>query len=245
MLGDHLQLPPICEVKNDPIIRAYWAKPAIFLEDAFRFGANYKGLEKVDAPQCELTKKPCTLKDSYRFGESLASLLDRHIYRIGLRGLGETTITCIDCPPKERPGRVNRQNHEEADAIIDYIEAWWLLEEKQKEHPTIAILTLYNNQVRLIQSKLRKRFGNSAICYHVQVLNTFRAQGREWDWVLFSVSDTGNLPGNNPFFSDSASRRGKRVLNTTISRARNQLVVCLDAVLALNMRDSQVAQDGE
>jgi archaellum component FlaC len=250
MLGDHLQLPPICECKNDPIIRAYWAKPAVFLEDAFRLGADYEGLQKVDAPQCELTKR-CTLKDSYRFGKSLASLLDRHIYRIGLRGLGETTITCIDCPPRDRPDRLGRQNDAEADAIIDYIEARWSPEEKQKEHPTIAILTPYKNQVELIRSKLIERFGNSAIRYHVQVLNTHKAQGREWDWVLFSASDTRNLPGNDPFFSDSANPRGKRVLNTTISRTRNQLVVFLDAEywrrrrpdsilkeLALNMRDS-------
>jgi len=228
MLGDHLQLPPICEFENDPIISAYWAKPAVFLEDASRLGADYEGLEKVDAPQCELTQR-CTLKDSYRFGESLASLLDRHIYRIGLRGLGETTITCIDCPPKDRPGRDKRQNDAEADAIIDYIEARWSPDEKQKEHPTIAILTPYKNQVQLIRSKLRERFGNSEILYHVQVLNTHKAQGREWDWVLFSASDTGNLPGNNPYFSDSANRPGKRVLNTTISRTRNQLVVFLDA----------------
>ena len=238
MLGDDRQLPPILKIANDSIISAYWAKPAIFLEDAFRLGADYKGLEEVDAPQRELTKR-CDLKDSHRFGESLASLLDRHIYgRIGLRGLGKTTITCKDCPPKERPGRKRRQNDAEADAIIDYIdyiEARWSPEEKQKEHPTIAILTPYNNQVELIRSKLRfrsklrEKFGNSAIRYHVQVLNTYKAQGREWDWVLFSASDTGNLPGNNPFLSDSANPHGKCVLNTTISRTRNQLVVFLDA----------------
>ena len=257
MLGDHLQLPPICECKNDPIIRAYWAKPAIFLEDAFRFGADYEGLLKVESAQFELTQR-CTLTISYRFGEPLASLLDRHIYgRIGLRGLGETAITCIDCPPRGRPGRVKRQNDAEADAIVDYVEAWWLRYEKQVEHPTIAILTPYKNQVKLIRSKMIERFGNSAVRYEVQVWNTHKAQGREWDWVLFSVSDTGNLHGNDPYFTDSANPVGKCVLNTTISRTRNQLVVFLDAVywrrrepdsilteLALNMRDSQVAQDG-
>jgi hypothetical protein len=52
MLGDHHQLPPICECENDPIIRAYWAKSALFLEGAFRFGADYAGLLRIQDPQC-------------------------------------------------------------------------------------------------------------------------------------------------------------------------------------------------
>jgi superfamily I DNA and/or RNA helicase len=151
---------------------------------------------------------------------------------------------------------VKRQNDAEADAIVDYIEAWWLRYEKQVEHPKIAILTPYKNQVRLIRSKMKERFGNSAVRYEVQVWNTHKAQGREWDWVLFSASDTVNLDGNSPYFSDSANPKGKHVLNTTISRAKKHLRVFFDAEywrrrrpdsilkeLALRM-DLELAQDG-
>jgi len=256
MLGDHYQLPPICECENDPVIRAYWAKSALFLEDAFRF--DYVGLLMVEDPHFELTQR-CDLTVSYRFGKLLAALLGRHIYgRDDFRGVGHTAIMWKGCAPKDKPGpgRVNRQNHAEADAIIDYIEAWWPKQEKQGEHPTIAIVTPYKKQMMLIRSKMIKRFGHSEIRYDVPVLNTHKAQGREWDWVLFSVTDTVNLRGNKPYFTDSANPVGKCVLNTSISRAKKHLRVFFDAEywrrrrpdsilteLALRM-DLELAQDG-
>lgn len=63
---------------------------------------------------------------------------------------------------------------------------------------TIAILTPYINQLELIRAKLRSRFPGSDILDYVETLNTHKAQGREWDWVLFSASDTGRLDGNDP-----------------------------------------------
>ncbi len=236
MLGDHLQLPPVCECQNNSTIRAYWAKPSIFIEDAFRFGAQWAQLEHVDSPGLEIMQRSI-LKQSYRFGQSLAGLLDRHIYGdIGLTGLNpeDTDIRQIDCEPRENPNRNNRENEAEADKIMDSIEIWWHW--AQQNHgelpnnwPTLAVLTPYKNQRDLIRKKLNARFHNSHIRDHVEVWNTHQAQGREWDWVLFSVSDTGRLQGNDPFFSDSSSRDGKPLINTTISRAKHQLRVFLDA----------------
>jgi ATP-dependent RNA/DNA helicase IGHMBP2 len=101
--------------------------------------------------------------------------------------------------------------------------------QQESSLPTIAILTPYKNQVRLIRDRLRKRFGDAEISDHVEVWNTHQAQGREWDWVLFSVSDTANLKGNMPYFSDSKNRTGRAVLNTTISRAKQHLRIFLDS----------------
>jgi len=81
----------------------------------------------------------------------------------------------------------------------------------------------------LIGRELRHRFGDGDLHDYVEVLNTHQAQGREWDWVLFSASDTANLPGNAPYFGDSSNRDGRAVLNTTISRAKGHLRVFLDA----------------
>lgn len=105
MLGDHLQLPPICECSNDDTVRAYWAKPSIFLENAFQLGENWRDLNQLEEPQFQLVQQR-VLSASYRFGESLASLLDRHIYGgIGLTGLAgaETYIQCTHCEPRDRP----------------------------------------------------------------------------------------------------------------------------------------------
>jgi hypothetical protein len=232
MLGDHLQLPPICECENDAVIRAYWAKPAIFLEDAFGLGDRWNNLDDLDEPQFQLIKK-CILRKSYRFGKSLACLLDRYVYgNMGLEGLADhdTQIKPIDCQPECKEGQIAWQNNVEVDAILDCVEKWWPWAKEQPELPTIAVLTLYNNQAALIRKRLRARFRGTEILDHVEVWNTHKAQGREWDWVLFSVADTGRLPMNGPFLADGNNKRcrSREVLNTTISRAKRHLRVFLD-----------------
>lgn len=232
MLGDHCQLPPICECDNDAVIRSYWAKPAIFLEDAFRYAGDFRGLDDLKEPCWALTRR-CVLTESYRFGQSLASLLDHHVYEgIGLIGLadGDTCIRYIDCEPQHgRRDRNKRENDSEADAILGRIKDWWEWAQRQPVLPTIAVLTPYRNQVKLIRKRLRREFHDSEILDHVEVWTTHQAQGREWDWVLFSVCDTANLQWNEPFFSDSNRLEGKALVNTTISRAKQQLRVFLDA----------------
>jgi len=246
MLGDHLQLPPVCECSNDETVRAYWAKPSIFLENAFELGNNWHDLNRLEEPQFQLTQRR-VLSASYRFGGSLASLLDRHIYGgIGLTGLAvdETYIQCTHCEPRgQQHRRLKRQNHAEADAILDQVQEWWESTQPESNLPTLAILTPYKNQTRLIRRRLKERFGNTAIPAQVDVLNTHQAQGREWDWVFFSVADTGNLKMNDPYFTDSNCSAGKALLNTTIGRTRRKLVVFLDATFWANRPMKQLLTD--
>lgn len=245
MLGDHLQLPPVCECRNDETVRAYWAKPSIFLENAFELGENWHDLNQIEEPQFQLTQRR-VLSASYRFGESLASLLDRHIYGgIGLTGLAddETYIQCIHCEPQHRQRRRKRENHAEADAILDQVQEWWESTQLESNLPTLAILTPYKNQATLIRRQLRERFRDTAIPGQVDVLNTHQAQGREWDWVFFSVADTGNLARNDPYFTDSNCSHGKALLNTTIGRTKRKLVVFLDATFWANRPMKQLLTD--
>jgi len=245
MLGDHCQLPPISKFDNDAVISSYWAKPAIFLEDAFRLAGDFGGLHELKDPCWELTRR-CVLTKSYRFGHSLASLLDRHVYQgIGLVGLadGDTCIRCVHCEPQGRPDRKRRENDSEANAILRRIQDWWEWAQQQPELPTIAILTPYKNQAKLIRRKIERQLGDSPICDHLEVWNTHQSQGREWDWVLFSVSDTANLEGNEPFFSDSTCPEGRALVNTTISRAKQQLQVFLDASFWINRRPTSILTD--
>lgn len=231
MLGDHRQLPPVFAGGDGLATRAYWEKSALFLEDAFRYGSDWGPLNRLEDPVFERTVKR-DLTASYRFGQSLASLLDRHVYgNVGLRGLAaDTRICCIDCEPRRDPSHKPRENSAEAKEIVERIAGWWewAQQQQQPELPTIAILTPYKNQVNFIRTRLRERFRGSELVDHVEVLNTHKAQGREWDWVLFSVSDTANLPGNGPFFSDTTCSNGRAVLNTTISRAKKHLRIFLD-----------------
>lgn len=231
MLGDHFQLPPVCECENDSAIRAFWAKPAIFLEDAFRPGMMPRDLCALEEPQFEITQK-CILTDSYRFGRSIATLLDRHVYGgIGLRGLArdKTFIECINCVPASVETANKRENVAEATRIVEYINALLKRDAEPASVPTIGILTPYINQARLIRNMIKLASWDSGVRDRIDVLNVHKAQGREWDWILFSVVDTGRLRRNRPFFADSAHPQGRPVLNTAISRAKHHLVIFLDA----------------
>lgn len=229
MLGDHRQLPPVCECGDDAAVCAFWAKAAIFLEDAFRCGDDWKSLNEQEHPQFELTKH-CKLTESYRFGESLASVLRNHIYQgeIGLKGKAndDTLIQYVNCEPEDRCGRQRRQNYVEADKIVEWLKNWW--PQYQVDPPSIAVLTPYKNQIKTIRDTIKDSFKHSELRDHLEILNTHQAQGREWDWVLFSVSDTGNLRGNNPYFTNSNYSEGKKLLNTTISRVKQRLIIFLD-----------------
>lgn len=229
MLGDHLQLPPICQVENDVVVRAYWAKPAIFLEDAFVHTDNFGQLNQLNTPQY-VQMDQVVLTESYRFGATLAALLDWHIYdQIGLTGRAssDTAVRWQDCPPDDNESG-GRKNYSEANAIVEYLKNWFSRTESEEHWPSMAVLTPYRKQVGLIRKKLREAFYNTPILDHVEVWNTHQAQGREWDWVLFSVSDTANIYRNRPYYSDSKEPDGKPVVNTTISRAKQELLVFLD-----------------
>ena len=226
MLGDHRQLPPVCECNNDAIIRAYWAQPAIYLEDAYRLSQRWAELCDLEEPRFH-----AILRTSYRYTQELASLLGKHVYNdLDLVGQAEVTtrIEWVDCQPKKKEGQNKRENHAEVEKILDQLEKL-RKSTKQPDGPKIVILTPYKNQVALIRKAIKTRFGIDDIADLVEVWNTHKAQGREWDWVLFSVSDTANLPENQPYFTDSTIDIGKRVLNTTISRAKQRLIVFLDA----------------
>jgi len=95
----------------------------------------------------------------------------------------------------------------------------------------------------LIRRRLRERFRDTAIPVLVDVLNTHQAQGREWDWVFFSVADTGNLKMNDPWFTDSNYSHGKALLNTTIGRTKRKLMVFLDQTFWANRPTESLLTD--
>ena len=208
LLGDHCQLPPVYEGKNHVQSKCYWGTSAIYLEDAFdpEIGTLPEALlERSQHPPRFENLRQSKLTRSYRFDQKLADLLDRHFYKIGLcsHALAPTSIEVIDCPPVAAPQRRPRQNPGECAAIVERVGKW--LDWRAADKGTLVVLSPYRHQVKLLRDALWNRFRGHPDFDSLDVLTVHKAQGREWDTVFFSASDTGGLQGNSPFFSDTAN----------------------------------------
>jgi hypothetical protein len=240
LLGDHRQLPPIYEGNKNVLSECYWGVSALYLEEAFQPGTGDDPQEMVICAQKDPSFQKMhrnQLTMSYRFGPELADLLDRHFYKIGLRSHGSTgtDIRSRDCPPSilsisAHP--VNWQNGAEAKRVMRAVKSWveW---KPDSDKGTLAILTPYKAQVRLIRDSLKDLGKSNDVKIwqtrewedfgRIEVMTVHRSQGREWDTVFFSASDTGRLAGNGPFLADTSRHQGKLVVNTAISRSKKYL----------------------
>ena len=110
------------------------------------------------------------------------------------------------------PGKPNRTNLGECAAIQRFLST----------HPNenLAIHTPYRNQRALLAGTAK----NSSYPQEVS-LTVHRAQGREWDTVLFSVVDT-----TGKFFTTTLNPQncGTQIINTAVSRAKNRLILVCD-----------------
>lgn len=217
-LGDHMQLPPVCEIGNTLLSReeyrdvCLWAQSAIFAESAFAAPPEQLILNYLDGsyPVFSDTKQ-YTLNKTYRFGESLAAILSQYIYSPMFQSVIDagTEIVVLDCP--RRPGDERRTNSSEISSVLSYTSAC--------QQDSFVILSPYRSQV----SQFSRRAPKLARTGHI--LTVHASQGREWDTVVLSVVDT-----TDKWFTDSMSNvsNGRQVINTAISRAKRRLVLACD-----------------
>lgn len=229
MLGDYMQLPPVCEAQKEYLERwtkendryhyvFMWTQMVLFAEtylarDVAEAAAAFLN---GDAPRLEITKK-VDLTLSHRFGDNLARILDECVYQNGIHGAGGAAlqIECIDCRNPKREGK--RDNLAEAEAIGAYIKAHPL------EPDSFVIITPYTDQVKVLNQLYPKLKNN--------ILTVHRSQGREWDTVILSVADDHlhNRPVPLRFTSTVDPQAiGRNVINTAVSRARRRLVIFCD-----------------
>ena len=224
LLGDHLQLPPVCEVGDDEM-RAHshiqdtfvWAQSAIHAESLCRYSAEdaFQAYINNDMPLFD-SLKPVSLTRTFRFGTNLAAVLDEYVYKIGFSGAvdGTTELLFIDAPGEQpQPShpstrKASRENLAEAEAI----KRWIKIEQPQDA----IILAPYTVQVRLLGDMLPEYRRDQ------KILTVHGSQGREWDDVILSVVDTDRL-----WFTDSRNKRsrGLNLINTAVSRAKKRLVI--------------------
>jgi len=222
-LGDHLQLPPVCEMNDMEFANPeqqdafVWSKSAIHLPRLFEESKS-TAYEAYLSNEETLSRNMARadLRYTHRFGDNLAQVLNEHVYKNGFAsddGKGETEIFYVNVPtPVPQPRNLNqkptRESEWEAEAIRQFLQTTGVTD--------YAILTPYINQVKLL-GKMLPRDRNEG-----RILTVHGAQGKEWDNVILSVVDT-----DKKWFTDSkfAKTRGLYLLNTAVSRARKRLII--------------------
>lgn len=102
LLGDHAQLPPVCEMSERILNRAFcpeflWAQSTVHLDSVFQNSA----LEIYEEYRC--SSSPCfvnlqlnVLSVTHRFGPQLSSILSDFIYDQGLTSAKSDLILVLD-----------------------------------------------------------------------------------------------------------------------------------------------------
>jgi hypothetical protein len=224
-LGDHKQLPPVCELSKSDIQKneeykevLTWDQSAIFIADFWNsvdinFALNIYLKQTTPSKQNLPTS---SLTESFRFGPNLAKVLDQYVYDEGFKSQkGENTeiIICNVVNPQTSRGR-GRLNEAEAIAIQT------LVSQNFKVKDSVAILTPYRDQVKELKRRLPDYKDEN------KILTVHKSQGREWDTVIYSVCDIGN--GRSPWFTNSTNTlsNGLNNVNTAVSRAKKRLIIC-------------------
>ena len=233
LLGDHMQLPPVCEISHD-IIKAglisdddeglcyTWYLSSLYAESMLHLSDDAMARIAMGPTQYTFfNTKQYDLSVSYRFGERLAKLLDSYVYgNIGLTGMSDDELE-LEVIDVEFTDRMVRNNLAECEAIAKDIM------EKGLEAKDFAILTPYRAQVAMMVDvmgdRYRRRFDISTV---------HRSQGREWDTVYFTVVDNSKRLGKELEYHLTSNLQlpsNLTTINTAISRAKKRLVIVCDA----------------
>ncbi len=222
-LGDHLQLPPICEMsrideENSEV--ALFTLPCAYLSELLSLSMSdvyqlyfdrtlRKPAQDIPPSLSRLSMYP--LSHSYRFHDSLADILSEHVYPFRFYGeaSADFEIIVVDAPNPFRKAQ-NNQSQSEAHAVSEY-----LISNDYSLTDDFIILAPYRNQVKLLKETI-------PLCED-QIFTVHRSQGMEFDTVIFSAVDK-----TEAFYSNSRKPFGRSVLNTAISRAKKRLVLVCD-----------------
>lgn len=218
-LGDHMQLPPVCEMDDSEMKREMnsevflWAQSAIYVEELFSKDKNelLESYIRLSPPSFNNIVKS-NLTATYRFGKGLSSILNQYVYKNGFTSAlkdKQFDFKVINVAAKR--GEKRRENPAEAEAIRKFVSTL--------NGEDFSILAPYKDQVGLIKKLLPD------VRKQQRIMTVHKSQGREWDTVILSVSDT-----SNKYFTDSLKieTKGLMLMNTAVSRAKKRLVIVCD-----------------
>lgn len=234
LLGDHKQLMPICEmptsqIKGDKIWANLFNLSSLFLEDFFSHSAEISApifSKSQSSPLCFTQSDSaktafCILRQTHRYGDNLAKILDSHIYHNGLKGKQENTqIFYIDCPNAIIE---DKQNITEARVIATLTKE--LDKQKsplsQNDFSDFAIITPFIKQKKLLS--------DCGVSYR-RIWTIHGSQGQEFDTVIFSPVMLHH------HLTDSRNTNASYALNVAISRIKKQLIIVCDRAYWLRFR---------
>lgn len=238
LLGDHMQLPPVFEGENDLLqdpekkLARLWKISSLYLEDAVVCGSleSFCAYDPVKPPRFERMFKD-NLVETYRFGSELAQILAKRIYgsQFNSKSINETKIVFINAPKKpedkekDGDGKHRRISHSEAKCARALIEA-----NMNRIGVTMGIITPYRKQRRLLSEtmdRLYKKYKREEEDMEDDIVTVHQSQGREWDILLFSITDAFD----EMYFTNSRDMNALKLINTAVSRARKMLVLIGDA----------------
>lgn len=233
-LGDHMQLPPVCEMNDEDFKKDVyenvflWAQSALYAESVFSGTIDDLREMYLSGDSAEFKRiKKADLNKTFRFGNNLAKVLDGFIYKNGFHSEKENAemkLTVIDAK-RRNDGSKKRENTAEAERIRDVI--------LHSNFENYAVLSPYKNQVDLLKSLLPKSAKD------LRIMTVHSSQGKEWDEVILSVSDTSDM-----WFTDSNKKKsqGKQIVNTAVSRTKKHLIIVCDYDFWIDQREQLIGQ---
>lgn len=221
-LGDHMQLPPVCEMNDSDFKKVeyqdvfIWSQSAIYLEGLFLYNKAENIKHYFTPPEDPFTvMKKYSLKKTHRFGESLSSILEKAIYTDGFESAAksETKIFyTLAEKVEDRKSRISKNEAEKIKIIVGKL--------NRRNTNSYTILTPYNDQKYLLGKVMPKEN------FNLNILSVHGSQGKEWDIVILSVADSMN----DKWFTDSLNEtsRGLNLINTAVSRTKQKLIIVCD-----------------
>lgn len=237
LLGDHMQLPPVAEGDRDLFdnpekkLSRLWKISSLYLESVVTCDDPEAFCEKEpDRPLFDRTQVGA-LTETHRFGPELAKVLAKRIYgpRFCSSSVNETQILFINAPkrPDDRAaneeGKKQRISRSEAKAARALVEC-----NLSRLGVTMGIITPYRKQRRLLSDtmdRLYKKYKMEEEDMEDDIVTVHQSQGREWDIVLFSITDCFD----EMFFTNSQRPESLKLINTAVSRAKKMLILIGDA----------------
>ena len=210
----------------------YQLSPTIKSDEASRKGLSTTLLEKC----IRLYPEAVTLLDTqYRMHESIMYYSSKVFYNSALMAhftvaghllfRDDLPLTFIDTAGSgfnEKPEGTSVINPEEAGFLFKYLEHFLKTLNSQLQKPSIAVVSPYREQIRLLKETLKSHPELSITENNISVNTIDSFQGQERDMVLISMTRS-NSEGQIGFLSDI------RRMNVAMTRARKKLVIIGDS----------------